>query len=245
MHYREAILTTLVGWVPLSVGKVLRRSLYRAILARVGTAVEIQPGVELINADCLELGDRVKLDRYVRIRNIGQNRIRIGDRVTLNRGVDIKMHSGNGGQIEIGQRTAIGTYTCLSGRKITVGQDCLIAPHVGIFASSHVFSDPTRSIREQGQSYKGIVIENNCWLGSGVKVLDGVTIGEGSIIGANAVVTKDIPPYSIAVGVPAKVVSRREPLPKTSSEDLAQDLSPIGANGRLPLPGHCSSINQV
>ncbi|MBD1866391.1 acyltransferase [Cyanobacteria bacterium FACHB-471] len=208
-HYKEAILTTLVGWVPLSVGTVLRRLLYRAILARVGAAVEIRPGVELINADCLELGDRVKIDRHVRIRNIGQNTIRIGDRVTLNRGVDIKMHSGNGGQIEIGQQTAIGPYTCLSGRQISIGRDCLIAPQVGIFASSHVFTELTRSIREQGQSYKGIVIENNCWLGSGVKVLDGVTIGEGSIIGANAVVTKDIPAYSIATGIPAKVVRRR------------------------------------
>lgn len=209
MHYKEAILTTLVGWVPLSVGTMLRRLLYRAILARVGAAVEICPGVELINANCLELGDRVKIDRHVRIRNIGQNTIQIGDRVTLNRGVDIKMHSGNGGRIEIGQQTAIGPYTCLSGRHITIGQDCLIAPHVGIFASSHVFADPTRKIREQGQNYKGIVIENNCWLGSGVKVLDGVTIGEGSIIGANAVVTKDIPAYSIATGIPARIVQRR------------------------------------
>lgn len=208
-HYREAILTTLVGWVPLSVGQALRRSLYRTILARIGAAVEIEPGVELINADCLELGDRVMLDRQVRIRNIGQNTIRIGDRVVLGQGVDIKMHSGNGGRIEIGQQTAIGSYTCLSGRHITIGKGCLIASHVGIFASSHVFTDPTCVIREQGQSYKGIVIEDDCWLNSGVKVLDGVTIGEGSLIGANAVVTKDIPAYSIATGVPAKVVRRR------------------------------------
>jgi acetyltransferase-like isoleucine patch superfamily enzyme len=226
-HYREAILTALVDWVPLSVGKVLRRSLYRAILARVGAAVEIQPGVELINADCLELGDRVKIDRHVRIRNIGQNQIRIGDRVTLNRGVDIKMHSGNGGQIEIGHRTAIGPYTCLSGRHITIGQDCLIAPHVGIFASSHVFTDPTRNIREQGQSYKGIVIEDNCWLGSGVKVLDGVTIGEGSIIGANAVVTKDIPAYSIATGIPARIVRRR--IDQDNTRFYSPELSSITA----------------
>ncbi|MBA2748254.1 MAG: acyltransferase, partial [Tatlockia sp.] len=61
---------------------------------------------------------------------------------------------------------------------------------------------------------QGVVIEDNCWLGYGVKVLDGVTIGEGSVIGAGAVVTKDIPPYSVAVGVPAKVVRSRQPVEK-------------------------------
>lgn len=57
---------------------------------------------------------------------------------------------------------------------------------------------------------KGIVIEDDCWLGTGVKILDGVTIGKGSVIGAGAVVTKNIPSYSVAVGVPAKVISKRD-----------------------------------
>jgi acetyltransferase-like isoleucine patch superfamily enzyme len=72
------------------------------------------------------------------------------------------------------------------------------------------FTDPNKKIREQGFNFKGIRIEDDCWLGSGVKVLDRVTIGRGSIIGAGAVVTKDIPPYSIAVGVPAKVIDSRD-----------------------------------
>ena len=54
------------------------------------------------------------------------------------------------------------------------------------------------------------MIEDDCWLGTGAKVLDGVRIGRGCVIGAGAVVTKDIPPYSIAVGVPAKVIGRRD-----------------------------------
>jgi acetyltransferase-like isoleucine patch superfamily enzyme len=53
------------------------------------------------------------------------------------------------------------------------------------------------------------VIEDDCWLGTGVKVLDGVTIGQGSVVGAGAVVTKDIPPYSVAVGIPSKVIAQR------------------------------------
>lgn len=221
-HLKEVVLTTLVDWVPLSPGRSLRRLLYRAIFKRIGTAVQIQPSVEFINADCLEIGNGVIIDRYVRIRNIGQNAIYLGDRVRLNRGADIKLHSGNGGCIKIGARTAIGPYTCLSGRHISIGEDCLIAPHVGIFASSHVLTDPIQPIREQGQSYKGIVIENNCWLGSGVKVLDGVTIGQGSVVGAGAVVTKDIPPYSIAAGVPAKVMAQRNGVPDYPNLELAE-----------------------
>ncbi|HOZ23028.1 MAG TPA: DapH/DapD/GlmU-related protein, partial [bacterium] len=60
------------------------------------------------------------------------------------------------------------------------------------------------------ESKGGVVIEDDCWLGAGVMVLDGVTIGTGSVIGAAAVVTKDIPPYSVALGIPAKVVATRK-----------------------------------
>lgn len=211
LQLKESTATTLVGWLPLSIGRKLRRVLYRGIFKQVGRSVQIEPLVEFINTYGLSLGNHVRIERYVRIRNIGNNAIRIGHQSILNHGVHIKLHTGNGGQIEIGDRTAIGAYSILSGRHIKVGNDCLIAPHVGIFASSHVFTDVEQKIRDQGQSYKGIVIEDNCWLGSGVKVLDGVRIGEGSIIGTGAVVTKDIPPYSIAVGIPARVVQHRRP----------------------------------
>lgn len=211
---KEALITASVSWVPLSIGIVLRRFIYRSIVSKIGRSVRIEPQVKLVNAFCLELGNKARLESYVRIRNIGPNRICVGDQAILNHGVQIKLHSGSAGSIEIGNRTAIGPYSILSGRHIKIGDDCLIAPHVGIFASSHVFTDTNRKIREQGQEYKGVIIEDDCWLGSGVKVLDGVTIGQGSIIGANAVVTKNIPPYSIAVGIPARIVKNRSRLSK-------------------------------
>ncbi|HEY9769853.1 MAG TPA: acyltransferase [Coleofasciculaceae cyanobacterium] len=103
-------------------------------------------------------------------------------------------------------------YTCLSAYgKLNIGKNCLIASHTSIYAHNHNFSDHNKIIAEQGFNYKGITIEDNCWLGSGVRVLDGVTIGRDSVIGSGAVVTKDIPPYSVAVGVPAKVISTRLP----------------------------------
>lgn len=207
-HWKEALVPVLVNWIPLTPGRILRRLGYRTIVAHLGYGVEIQPGVELINACGISIGNQTKLDRDVRIRCYGNNsKVSLGDHVYLDRGIDIKTH--RSGEIEIGDRTHIGPYTCLSGDSIKIGQDCLIASQVGIYANNHIFIETASKINKQGNSYKGITIEEDCWLGSGVKVLDGVTIGRGSIIGAGAVVTKDIPPYSIAVGVPAKVVSQR------------------------------------
>ncbi len=204
----ESLLITSIGWIPLSPGRILRRLLYRQIFARVGDRTDIQPNVEFAMTQGIELGYSVQLHRYVRIRSIGQgSRIHLHDYAHLDRGVDIKTH--RQGFIEVGENTYIGPYTCLSGDSIRIGKNCMIASHSGIYANNHNFADPHRPICQQGNSYKGIVIEEDSWLGSGVRVLDGVTIGRGSVVGSGAVVTKSLPPYSIAVGVPAKVIGRR------------------------------------
>lgn len=237
--------TTLIGWIPLPPGMVLRNQLYRTIFRNIGHSVRIQPNVEFTDAGCIVIGNevtlsrgvcidvrqnnqvefsnRVYLDRDVRISCTGSGgRVYLGEQVRLDRGVDLKVHKG--GQTEIGDRTYIGPYSCLSGYgSIKIGKDCLIASHSAVYAHNYNFADPTRKIKDQGYTYKGIVIEDDCWLGSGVKVLDGVTISQGSVIGAGAVVTKDIPPYSIAVGVPAKVISQRsrnELLPEKCLESM-------------------------
>ncbi|MNG32136.1 Virginiamycin A acetyltransferase [compost metagenome] len=76
-------------------------------------------------------------------------------------------------------------------------------------AENHVFSDKTKPIKEQGIYRQGITIEDDCWIGSNVTILDGVTIGTGSVVAAGAVVTKDVPPYSVVGGVPAKIIKER------------------------------------
>ncbi|MEW5861312.1 MAG: acyltransferase [Cyanobacteriota bacterium] len=237
---KESLLITLLGWVPSSLGLVLRNHLYGTILRRIGTSVLIQPGVEFIRACCIEIGDKSKIYRGTLLQSYGQDsRIKIEEqvyigqnvclyaggenstislknRVRLDRGVDIKVL--DNGYIELEENTYVGPYTCLSGEKIKIGKDCLIASHVSIYASNHNFEDTTRPMISQGYNCKGITIEDDCWLGSKVTVVDGVTIGKGSVIGAGAVVTKDIPPYSVAVGVPAKVVSRRNEIPVNSAK---------------------------
>jgi acetyltransferase-like isoleucine patch superfamily enzyme len=213
-HWKEAVITALVEWIPSVPGVIIRRLIYRTVFSSIGTHTRIYSGVKFWGADGIRIGSRAKLQSGVRLNNYGQNsKISIDDRVILDRGVDIRTQSS--GHIKIGKHTFVGSYVCLVGKSITIGEYCLIASQSGIYAANHNFADPTRKIRGQGFSFKGIVIEDDCWLGNGVRVVDGVTIGQGSVIGAGAVVTRDIPPYSIAVGVPARVVASRK-----SSEQL-------------------------
>lgn len=91
-----------------------------------------------------------------------------------------------------------------------IGDNVRIAAQVVIIPMNHIYEDPDTPIWKQGIRAKGIKIEDDVWIGAGAKILDGVTIGKGSVIGAGAVVTDDIPPYSVAVGVPARVIKKRE-----------------------------------
>ena len=204
-----AILNSL-GWIPGLVGAALRSILYQFIFAKVGNFIFIDSGVDIKSAGSIELGKRVVLQGNVHLNGWHlDSKLRLKDFVYLDRGVNIMIHEN--ADVEIGERTYIGPYTCIAGPgPLRIGDNCLISSNCGIYGNNHVFEDPTQLIRKQGFTSKGITIEDDCWLGTGVKILDGVTLGKGSVIGAGAVVTKDIPAYSVAVGVPAKVVSKRE-----------------------------------
>jgi acetyltransferase-like isoleucine patch superfamily enzyme len=198
----EQSVVNLLGWIPRPLGTLLRSYAYRPLFGYMGKSVYIQAGLEVLGANLIELDEEVSILRDVRLNvHYSNSRLRLGRCVNLDRGVDISV-AGEDCQIEIGEGTYIGPYSCIAGPgHIRIGKNCLIAAHTGIYANNH---------RPYGLSREGIVIEDKCWLGNGVKVLDGVTIGRGSVIGAGAVVTKDIPPYSVAVGVPAKVIKSSE-----------------------------------
>ena len=137
----------------------------------------------------------------------GNQSVSIGRHCYLGQGVLLRTF---GGPISIGANCSIHAYSILdSGGGLTIGNNVRIAAHSVVVASNHVFSDSSRPICEQGLSVKGIVIEDDVWIGAGARILDGVTIARGSVIGAGSVVTKSTQPYSIVVGVPAKIVSSR------------------------------------
>jgi len=116
-----------------------------------------------------------------------------------------------GGKIKIGNYCSINPFTVIyAAGGGTIGEHVRIAPHCMIVASNHNFEDPERLIREQGVVAMGITIGDDVWVGSHANILDGVTVGEGSVVAAGAVVTKDVPAYSIVAGVPARVVKSRK-----------------------------------
>ncbi|MEO1428660.1 MAG: acyltransferase [Cyanobacteria bacterium J06633_8] len=211
ISFSERFLTTIFGGIPnIFLGKKIRNFVYRSILHRIGKSVNIQHFVELIGTPYIEIGNRVSLLKGVQINALGhpKNKVSIKDRVRLERGVDIRSLYNT--HILIDENVYIGPYVIITGTgNVKIGKNCLIAPHCGIFANNHVFADPTQTIEAQGTTGEGIVIENDCWLGHNVTVLDGVRIGEGSIIGAGSVVNKSIPAFSIAVGTPARVIKNR------------------------------------
>lgn len=90
-----------------------------------------------------------------------------------------------------------------------IGNYVRIAAHTVIVATQHIFERIDIPICHQGVEGKGITIEDDVWIGANCTVLGGVTIGKGTIVAAGAVVTKDVEPYSIVAGVPAKVIGSR------------------------------------
>jgi acetyltransferase-like isoleucine patch superfamily enzyme len=116
-----------------------------------------------------------------------------------------------GGSISIGDRCSINPCSIIygHGNGVKIGNDVMIAGHTMIIPFNHNFSDIEININNQGINSRGIVIEDNVWIGAGCKILDGVTIEKGSIIAAGAVVSKSIPPNSIHGGIPAKILKVR------------------------------------
>lgn len=123
----------------------------------------------------------------------------------FNGGVTIGNYSGIGVNCEMNARSSAGNG------EIIIGDHVMMAPECVVYTSFHRHDSTEVSMDMQGEAMgKNVVIGNDVWIGRRVIIMPGVTIGDGCIIGAGAVVTKSIPDYSVAVGVPAKVVKNRK-----------------------------------
>ncbi|GET21572.1 acetyltransferase [Prolixibacter denitrificans] len=144
-----------------------------------------------------------KIFLKIRLFTIGRF-VSIGENCKIQKNV----YFGSGKNIIIGNGCEINENVKL--RHAKIGDNVLIAPGVSIIGINHNFINSKRLIKEQGESIKEIKIGSDVWIGTNAIILAGVTIGEGCVISAGAVVTKDCEPYGIYGGVPARLIKKRE-----------------------------------
>jgi acetyltransferase-like isoleucine patch superfamily enzyme len=150
-----------------------------------------------------------------------RRRVTMGETATLAPNVSIR----NGERIFIGAGTKVGEHAYLwagdTSARITIGEECRLGPEVFVTASDYGLL-PDQPIAYQPRNERDVVIGDDVWLGARVFVGAGVTIGDGCVVSAGSVVTKSLPPRSIAVGIPARIVRRREDYGSQPQESGAQ-----------------------
>ncbi|MBZ4646265.1 MAG: galactoside O-acetyltransferase [Clostridia bacterium] len=124
--------------------------------------------------------------------------------------IDDRVYFGNGCNRKVGNNSGLGSNAQI-GRYTTIGDDVMMGPNVTIITRNHKYQDINVPMRLQGyQDYEPVIIEDDVWIGRQVIILPGVHIGKGSIIGAGSVVTKNVDPYSVVGGTPARLINKRK-----------------------------------
>lgn len=137
----------------------------------------------------------------VYIRN--KSNIRFGNRITISHGAFISPT-----ELEIGDNVWIGNNCFLCGN-VTIGNNVMIGPNVSIPGAEHNHQRIDIPMCQQGNTIKGTILGNDIWIGANVVILDGIRIGDGVIVAAGSVVTKDIEPYVVVAGTPSKEIKKR------------------------------------
>jgi acetyltransferase-like isoleucine patch superfamily enzyme len=196
--------------LPGALGLLLRHWLFPPLFGRAGRGTVFGRHLTLRSPRRIHLGARVALDDYVMLSVRGGQGvgIEIDDDVLVGRGAVLKTRAGS---IRIGSGTSVG-FACRIGATspVIVGRHCLLGARCYIGGADHGHAELDVPVLEQPLATRGgVVIEDNVWLGAHVVVLDGVTICQGAIVGAGAVVTGPIPAYAKAAGVPARIIGHR------------------------------------
>lgn len=169
--------------------------------------------VQILHANRLRVGRSVTLEDDVVIDALSRRGVYLGDNVSISRYTVIKatgVMNRLGEGFEIGANSNLGHYDFVGAAGgVRIGENVLIGQRVSFHAEDHVFDRTDMPIKAQGVTQQGIVIEDDCWLGTGSIFLDGVTVGRGSVVAAGSAVTHDVEPYSVVGGVPARLIRKR------------------------------------
>jgi acetyltransferase-like isoleucine patch superfamily enzyme len=183
-------------------------------LLGLARGVRIHPSVRVQGASqAVTWGRGASIGEGCVLRADGAGRISIAEGVWLARDVEMETET----RVMIGAGTTLQRRSTVNGTT-RIGRQCILAPDVFISSGTHPFRQiPHLPIREQERRLaaqgvsldRAVWIQDDCWLGTHAVVCPGVTIGKGSVIGANSVVTRDVPPYSVVAGSPARVIGQR------------------------------------
>lgn len=209
LYYELVIL--FFGLLPGALGLALRRVFFKPLFQDVGRNVIFGRNLNLRQPHKIKIGDNVIVDDDCTLDAKGSSNqgIIIGDLVTIGRFSSIVCKEAD---ISIGSHVNIGTNVKIIAAnkgKIEIGNSIDIGSGSHFSGGSYDYSDADQLPSSRRVDTKGIRLEDLAWIGAGVIILDGVTIGTKCIIGAGAVVTSDIPPNAVAAGVPAKIKSTR------------------------------------
>lgn len=180
---------------------------YRLRFGSLGRRPRLFPPLLLSGTGRIHVGDDAWIESFVALSAEREGRIEIGSSCELRSFARLEADTGH---IMLGDRCSVNPFCFLNGfGGLTIGNDVRIASNAVLLSSSHRHDDVDVSMHSQGVERRPTVIEEDVWIGAHVVVTGGVRIGAHSIIGAGAIVLKDIPPFSVAAGVPARVVRAR------------------------------------
>ena len=174
----------------------------------IGRNVQVGNRVKIRHGESIILGEDIFIADGCHLRSEGGGaRITLGSKSVLAYGVMLLTH---GGTIELGENCSVNEYCMLYGHGgLKIGNNVSIATGTVIVPANHNFSRRDVPFKLQGSTGHGIALEDDIWVGANATILDGVRIGKGAIVGAGAVVTRDVAPYTIVGGTPARFIKER------------------------------------
>jgi acetyltransferase-like isoleucine patch superfamily enzyme len=203
------IVMHLGAMVPGALGLFLRSKLYPRILGSVGRNVVFGINVTLRHPHKIAIGDNVVIDDgcCLDAKGIDNKGITLGSGVFVGRNTILSCKNGD---IIVDDHANLG-FNCeiFSASRVRVGKSVLMAAYTYLVGGDHLYDRVDIPVLEQGRTARGIEVDDHAWLGAHVVVTDGSRVGRDAIIGAGAVVVGDIPEFSIATGIPAKVMRDR------------------------------------
>jgi len=203
-------ITMLFQNMPGALGIFCRNLFYPLLFRNVGKGVSFGRGITIRHPNRITIEDNVVIDDFCVLdaKGLDNNGIYISEGTFIGRSSIIYCKNGD---IILGRNVNISFNSMVfSGSRVSLGENVILASFVYIIGGGHDYSRTDIPVSDQEKPSLGIEVGKNCWLGAGVKVFDGVKIGQDTIVGAGAVVVKDIPEFSIAAGVPARVAKSRK-----------------------------------